>query len=285
MTGRRATAVLPPSLRARLGSVALLAALVVAVLAVLFAGHNRPSRVDSWIVPPTADSVRPPLRYVADTLDFLGEPTGSVMVVLVAVTCCLLLRRPRAAVLMVAGIGLAVGTTTLLKQLVGRTIHGPDNLSYPSGHTTYFTALAYVAALLATDRLGLGARAGTSLVLTAALVGGATMGWAEVALGAHYPTDALGGWCTALAVVPATAWLVDRTADRLADRAADRTAERSTGPVPGGESAADLTPGDGTRVSPVGRPPRGWGRRRPVPSGTPHTPGRPRRRSDRCRRR
>jgi undecaprenyl-diphosphatase len=43
------------------------------------------------------------------------------------------------------------------------------------------------------------------------------MGWAQVALGAHYPTDVLGGWCTALAVVPATAWLVDRIADRMAD--------------------------------------------------------------------
>jgi undecaprenyl-diphosphatase len=51
------------------------------------------------------------------------------------------------------------------------------------------------------------------------------MGWAQVGLGAHYPTDVLGGWCTALAVIPATAWLVDRTADRLGDRSAGRTAD------------------------------------------------------------
>ncbi|NEA01161.1 phosphatase PAP2 family protein, partial [Streptomyces sp. SID10116] len=54
---------------------------------------------------------------------------------------------------------------------------------------------------------------GLSLVLGAALVAGAAMGWAQVALSAHYPTDVLGGWCTALAVVPMTAWLVDRVAD------------------------------------------------------------------------
>lgn len=220
MTGRPATAVLPPSLRARLGLVAALAALVVVVLGVMYAGHSEPGRVDRWIFPPTADSVRPPLRYVADTLDFLGEPAGSVMVVGAAVTGCLLLRRPRAAVLMVAGAGLAVGTVTLLKHLVGRTIHGADNLSYPSGHTAFLTALAFAAALLATDRLGLGAAVGTSLVLAATLVAGAAMGWAEVALGAHYPTDALGGWCTALAVTPATAWLVDRITDRITDRSA-----------------------------------------------------------------
>jgi membrane-associated phospholipid phosphatase len=142
-------------------------------------------------------------------------------VVLAAVTGCLLLRRPRAAVLMVAGAGLAVGTATLLKHLVGRTIHGADNLSYPSGHTAFLSALAFAAALLATDRLGLGRTAGTSLVLAATLVAGAAMGWAQVALGAHYPTDVLGGCCTALAVTPATAWLVDRIADRIADRLAD----------------------------------------------------------------
>ncbi|MFF0014230.1 phosphatase PAP2 family protein [Streptomyces sp. NPDC005374] len=221
MTGRPSTAVLPPSLRARLGLVAALAALVVVVLGVMYAGHSEPGRVDRWIFPPTADSVRPPWRHVADTLDFLGEPAGSVMVVGAAVTGCLLLRRPRAAVLMVAGAGLAVGTVTLLKHLVGRTIHGADNLSYPSGHTAFLTALAFAAALLATDRLGVGATAGTSLVLAATLVAGAAMGWAEVALGAHYPTDALGGWCTALAVTPATAWLVDRIADRITDRSAD----------------------------------------------------------------
>jgi undecaprenyl-diphosphatase len=221
VTGRSAPAVLAPSLRAWLGMIAALAALVVVVLGVLYAGHSEPGRVDAWIIQPTADSVRPPWRYVALATDFLGEPAGAAALVVTTVTGCLLLRRPRAAVLVVAGAAMTVGTATVLKSLVGRTIHGDDNLSYPSGHTAFLTALALVLALLVTGRLGLGRTAGTSLVLAAALVAGAAMGWAQVALGAHYPTDALGGWCTALAVVPATAWLVDRMADRMADRAAD----------------------------------------------------------------
>ncbi|MFG2288250.1 phosphatase PAP2 family protein [Streptomyces sp. NPDC048595] len=220
MTGRSAPAVLPPSLRAWLGLTAALAALVVVVLGVRYAGHGEPGVVDRWIIPPTADSVRPPWRYVALAMDFLGEPVGAVSLVVATVTGCLLFRRPRAAVFVVAGAGGAVGAGTLLKHLVGRTIHGDDNLSYPSGHTAFFTALALVLALLVTGRLGLGRAAGTSLVLAAALVAGAAMGWAQVALGAHYPTDALGGWCTALVVVPATAWLVDRAADRIVDRTA-----------------------------------------------------------------
>ncbi|MCC3766345.1 phosphatase PAP2 family protein [Streptomyces sp. UNOC14_S4] len=209
--------VLPPSLRAWLGLIAALAALMGVVLGVLYSGHGESGTVDRWIVRPTADSVRPPWRSVALALDFWGEPAGSTMLVAAVVTGCLLLRRPRAAVLVVAGTGLAVATTTLVKPLVGRTIHGADNLSYPSGHTAFATALALVVALLVTGRLGLGRTAGTSLVLAAALVAGAAMGWAEVALSAHYPTDVLGGWCTALAVVPATAQLVDRMADRVAD--------------------------------------------------------------------
>lgn len=213
--------VLASSLRASLGLIASLAALVVVVLGVLYAGHSEPGRVDTWIVEPTADSVRPPWRHVALAVDFLGEPAGAATLVVAAVTGCLLLRRPRAAVFVVAGAAMSVGTATLLKQLVGRTIHGPDNLSYPSGHTAFFTAFALVVALLATGRFGLGRTAGTSLVLAAALVAGAAMGWAQVALGAHYPTDVLGGWCTALAVIPATAWLIDRLADRRVDRTAD----------------------------------------------------------------
>ncbi|MEK2477205.1 MULTISPECIES: phosphatase PAP2 family protein [Streptomyces] len=223
MTGRSAPAALPPSLRSWLGLIAALAALVVAVLGVLYAGDGKPGRVDVWIRA-AVGGVRPSWRYVALAMDFLGEPAGSATLVAVTVTGCLLLRRPRTAVFAVAGVGMAVGTTTLLKHLVGRTIHG-DNLSYPSGHTAFFTALSLVVALLATGRLGLGRAAGTLLVLAAALVAGAAMGWAQVVLGAHYPTDVLGGWCTALAVTAATGWLVDRLADRMADRWVDRAAD------------------------------------------------------------
>ncbi|MGW7381162.1 phosphatase PAP2 family protein [Streptomyces sp. NPDC054794] len=223
MTGRSEPAVLPPSLRMRFGLMAALAALVVVVLGVLYADDSKPGTVDARIGA-AVDGPGPPWRHVALALDFLGEPVGSAALVVAIVTGCLLLGRPRAAVLVVAGAAVTVGTATLLKSLVGRTIHG-ENLSYPSGHTAFATALALVVALAATGRLGLGRTAGMSLVLAAALVAGAAMGWAQVALGAHYPTDVLGGWCTALAVIPATAWLVDRIADRTADRSADRAAD------------------------------------------------------------
>jgi undecaprenyl-diphosphatase len=220
VTGRSAPAVLPPSLRVWLGLTAALAALAVVVLGVRYAGDSQPGMVDTRIWA-AVDGVGPSWRDAALATDFLGEPGGAATLVVATVTGCLLLRRPRAAVFVVAGVGITVVTATLLKSVVGRTIHGADNLSYPSGHTAFLTAFALVVALLATGRLGLGRTAGTLLVLAAALVAGAAMGWAQVALGAHYPTDVLGGWCTALAVTPATAWLVDRMADWLVDRTAD----------------------------------------------------------------
>jgi undecaprenyl-diphosphatase len=219
VTGRPAPAALPPALRPWLGPIAALAALVVVVLGVRYADDSGPGTLDARILA-VVDGVRSPWRQVALALDFLGEPVGAATLVAATVTGCLLLRRPRAAVLVVAGAGVSVGTATLLKSLVGRTIHG-GNLSYPSGHTAFATSLALVVTLLATGRLGLGRKSGTLLVLGAALVAGTAMGWAQVGLGAHYPTDVLGGWCTALAVVPATAWLVDRVADRPDGRPAD----------------------------------------------------------------
>ncbi|MFG3498267.1 phosphatase PAP2 family protein [Streptomyces sp. NPDC047928] len=217
MTGRSARAVLVPSLRVSLGLIAALAALAVAALGVLYAGRGEPGEVDARILS-AVDGAGPTWRYAALATDFLGEPVGAAALVAATVTGCLLLRRPRAAVLVLVGPGLAVVTTTGLKPLVGRTIHGGGNLAFPSGHTAFLTALALVVALLAVRRLGLGRTAGTSVVCGAALVAGAAMGWAQVVLGAHYPTDAIGGWCTALAVAPAAAWLVDRSADAVRPR-------------------------------------------------------------------
>ena len=44
------------------------------------------------------------------------------------------------------------------------------------------------------------------------------MAWSQIALSTHYPTDTLGGFCAALAVVPAVAWLVDRAGQGLESR-------------------------------------------------------------------
>jgi membrane-associated phospholipid phosphatase len=210
---RTAPPALPAVLRAPLSISAALATAVLVALGILHFHESGLTGIDAALLPPI-DGVRPPWRDVALVIDFGGEPVGSTVLVALIAVVCFLVHRVRAAVLTVLGVVVTVAVTTLLKPVVGRTIHG-EFLSYPSGHTALATALALVIAFLLADRLRPGRAAAMVLVLGPALVAGLAMGWAEVALGAHYPTDALGGFCAALAAVPATGWLVDRVADRL----------------------------------------------------------------------
>ncbi|HKN52765.1 MAG TPA: phosphatase PAP2 family protein [Amycolatopsis sp.] len=208
---RSAPAALPVPLRRPLTVVALLAAIVVVVLGVLHFHDSGLTGLDAAVLP-SLDGVQPPWRYLALVFDFCGEPVGATLLVAAITIACLAARRVRTALLTVLGIVVTVGVTTVLKPLVGRTIHG-GYLSYPSGHTALATALTLAVAMALTSRFG--RLAAFAVVLASALVAALAMGWAEVALGAHYPTDAVGGFCAALAVIPAVAWLVDRVADRI----------------------------------------------------------------------
>ena len=100
-----------------------------------------------------------------------------------------------------------------MKPLAGRTING-GFLSFPSGHTATATAFALVATLVVVSRKP--ARAWLLAVVPVLAAG--VMAWVQVLLNAHYPTDTLGGFCAALAVVPAVAWVVDRAMDRVGAR-------------------------------------------------------------------
>jgi membrane-associated phospholipid phosphatase len=102
----------------------------------------------------------------------------------------------------------------LLKPALGRTIDG--GFAFPSGHTGGGTSLGLVAALLAISLLRPG-RVGALVILAVGAVGiGGSVGAAMVALNAHYPTDTVGGFCTAVVVVCGAALLLDRLATALA---------------------------------------------------------------------
>lgn len=202
-TGRPAV---PPALRRPVAIMAVLAALVTAVLAVSYSDDVAASWLDTRIQ--AAVELLALSTGQALVIDLVGElVVAAALVCLLAVTC-LALGRCRLAVLAVAGPGLTGGVTTTLKPLIDRTIHG-GHLAYPSGHTAFATALALVVTLLAVDLLRVGRWSGLLLVLAGTGLAGATMAWAQLSLGAHYPTDTVGGFCTAIAVVPATALLID----------------------------------------------------------------------------
>jgi undecaprenyl-diphosphatase len=82
---------------------------------------------------------------------------------------------------------------------------GPDSFSFPSGHVV--RAVALCAALLwafAPAHLRL------RLAVAAGVVGGLVMGYARVALGVHWPTDALGALLLGLGWFAVVTWLQAR---------------------------------------------------------------------------
>jgi undecaprenyl-diphosphatase len=207
---------LPRHLRRPLAAVAVAGAVVVGVMAVLFAGESRGTGLDEWVYATLLRST--PLSRTWDlalAVDYVGEPGGVLISVTVLAGLSLALRRPRMAVVSVAAPLLSGGVTSGLKHLVERSING-GFLSYPSGHTAFATALGIVLSLLAVGVFRLHRPAGLACVAAGTLLAGGVMAWSQTLLIAHYATDTLGGLCTALVVVPFVAWIVDETTDRYA---------------------------------------------------------------------
>ena len=199
---------LPPSSRVPLSILGAFGFVVALVLGLRYAGTSHTAGLDAFLLP-AIDRVEGPLWYVATAIDFMGEPLGAVVVIAVFGWVCLRHRRPRTAILLVASSGVTVALTTGLKPLTGRLIHG-EFLSYPSGHTAFAVTVSAVLALLVIDVRDLKPLAGASVLVGFVAFSGMAMGWAEVALGAHYPTDTFGGFGVAVAVVPVVGWAVDR---------------------------------------------------------------------------
>jgi membrane-associated phospholipid phosphatase len=197
---------LPARVGPSLAIVSVLAAIALVVLAFVFAGESVGAAVDIGL---RADlrHLDSPWPQIALVIDWTGEPVGAALVLATLVITFLRTGNRRAAVLVVAGTATAVAVTSLMKPLVGRTIND-GFLSFPSGHTATATSFALVA------MLALVARGRTPLLLLVTVLAAAAMAWAQVLLNAHYPTDTIGGFCAALAVVPLVAWTIDRVADR-----------------------------------------------------------------------
>lgn len=201
----------PPSLRTPMAVAALAGAWLTVALAALYIAGGR-----LW----DSDGVEGPIiglpwNPVAVAVDFLAEPIGAAIVVPALVIGCFVLGRRRLAVVAAMSSVLAVAATSAIKPLVGRPIHG-EHFSYPSGHTALLTVLGLVFALLLVDLARPGRPAALAIMAAGPLLAGGAMAWSQTVLSAHYLTDTIGGFGTAIAAVGASAWLVDRIADRAA---------------------------------------------------------------------
>ena len=199
---------LPQGARRVAAAVAVLAATVVAVLAVQYAGDHSAGRVDGRLERAVAALPAAGDRFVR-AATVLGSPLVVTVAAGVLALVCLLARRPGAAVLAVGGPGLTGLITTFGKPVVDRTIGHHDALAFPSGHTGGATSLSLVCALLLAGVLGLRARGTAVLAAAAAVAAVGLVGTGMVVGGWHYPTDVVGGFCAAVTAVLGVALVLD----------------------------------------------------------------------------
>lgn len=180
-------------------------AAMVLLLALTF-GRHRAIGLDNW--GEHRDPIGQPWHGIAKGLDALGRMPGAGLVVLVGALLCAALRRPGLGVFVGVGSISGAAFTEVLKPLVGRHIH-QHYLCFPSGHTAFATGWALAIGLVFARARGWGPAQSSRLIPGFAIAAGALMGWAEVALNAHYVTDTVGGAATAFAVVPGLALTLD----------------------------------------------------------------------------
>jgi undecaprenyl-diphosphatase len=203
--------VLPAALNRRAVVLVTVSSVVMLAVGLRYAGEDHWRWLDETAVSLARDwfpGIRRPARFGIGLVD----PLPFAVLIAVLAGACLALRRPRLAVVAVVGPVLTGVATTLLKPLFDRTKNGEP--VYPSGHMGAATALALVAALLLVSVVHVRPWLQVVLVAATTAVVGAGMALAMTVTRYHYLTDAVGGFCTAVAVVLAVALLLDRAPPR-----------------------------------------------------------------------
>lgn len=212
MTAAAPPVLVPGPLRRPLILAAALAVVVFVGLAVRYAGTTGAGSLDARVaalIDPIGAHQR--LTQISATL---GSPLAVVTLALALAALCYALGRRRLALLALVGPGVTGVLTTVLKPALGRTLG--DGFAYPSGHTGGATALGLVAALLVISYVRPGRTAAIAILAAGGVLCGGVVGAAVVAVNAHYPTDVVGGFCTAVAVVCTAAIALDRMGGRRA---------------------------------------------------------------------
>lgn len=186
-----------------------LALLVTAVLGVRYADRASPGQFDRTLDDLLALTLRNEFFNSIDVyFHQLGDPIQlTALVSVVALAAALLNRRAGALLVVIGTVAAVISSKLVLKPIVGR--HHGDVLSYPSTHVSSTAAVAIASVIMV-----LSAQRPRSFIfrLVMCLIPLAIAIISSVAIVAertHYTTDAIGGWCLALAIVLVTALLID----------------------------------------------------------------------------
>ncbi|WP_345377612.1 phosphatase PAP2 family protein [Pseudonocardia yuanmonensis] len=216
----------------------MLSLLTATTMALLLARGSTPTEADASVRAAVADVWSDPYPS-ALVVDWFGSPEALLAQTAILVAVCLMMGRVGIALVATLAPWGVAAVTTAVKPLIDRTIHAPQNLAFPSGHTAVTTAVALVIGLLVADLLGAWCRGRRALVaLVFGCVGGSAMATAQIALNAHYPSDCLGGFVTAVSVVLFVVVLVDRAAMSVTDKKLSTSREVRGRPAAGGRSRA-----------------------------------------------
>jgi membrane-associated phospholipid phosphatase len=201
------TTIIPPHLRRIAGAAAIVCAVTVLHLSVRYGGDDRPGTLDRLVgdaLGPHAPSFSAATWLMVQT----GDPVAAVLLTAFVAAVALGTGRTSFAVLAVGGMAVAAAAVFTLKPVVGRTLNGV--LGFPSGHTTAVTTIALVTGLLVMSTAPRRPVLGAAVVALLTALTACAMGAALVVRGAHYATDAVGGFCLAVACVLGLSLLLDR---------------------------------------------------------------------------
>ena len=153
------------------------------------------------------------LEAVAEFMTAIGRWPVSTLIPAVAVVAIWLSGRRRLAVFLVLA-ALARVVSVVVKELVDRprptdslvnVAHQLGDPSFPSGHVLGATLL--YGFLIYCAEIGIAGRRLRRLVQALFLLVIGLMGYARVELGAHWPTDVLGGYALGLLILTVVIWL------------------------------------------------------------------------------
>lgn len=185
------------------GSLALIASLALGALVTTAPASGLDVTVSAWAIR-TFESG--PARAVFDALNVLGSlESGAVLSVGLAIAFLVARRRGASVAILSTWLielaGAAVKLVVMRERPPGAVVAGVlgESWAYPSGHVIRAMALVAVLVWLAqaravNDGVDEGVNSGRAWrAIAAGLVVGFVMGIARLAIGAHWPTDVIGG--------------------------------------------------------------------------------------------